>query len=308
MTRPATAPATDSPAARPTDRSPSPGTAAPSPRTAVPPPSPLRDFYENPDVPVASGRARGLRQALMLADALGALGPTGAGGTTGTDRRQTGTDAHDGTDTSDETGGGRGLATVLDIGCGDGSASAAASVAPAGHRVIGVDWSQDALRRAAHRIPHTVRGELTDGGLPFRSRCADAVVFSEVIEHLVDPDAALDEVRRVLRPGGHLMLSTPNLAAWYNRGLLLAGVQPVFSEVSMRGIHGRPGSQVVGHLRLYTARALRGFLAASGFEVVRIAGAPYHDVPRPLRPLDRAACRFPSLASILLVHARRGRE
>ena len=50
---------------------------------------------------------------------------------------------------------------------------------------------------------------------------------------------------------------------------MLAGVQPVFSEVSLRGIHGRPGSEVVGHLRLYTARALREFVAASGFEVVR---------------------------------------
>lgn len=48
------------------------------------------------------------------------------------------------------------------------------------------------------------------------------------------------------------MLSTPNLAAWYNRALLLAGVQPVFSEVSLRAIHGRPGTEVVGHLRLYT--------------------------------------------------------
>ena len=70
------------------------------------------------------------------------------------------------------------------------------------------------------------------------------------------------------------------------------------------GIHGRPGSQVVGHLRLFTARALRSMLPAAGFEVVRITGAPYHDVPRPFRPLDRAACHTPSLASILLVHAR----
>jgi hypothetical protein len=101
------------------------------------------------------------------------------------------------------------------------------------------------------------------------------------------------------------MLSTPNLAAWYNRALLLAGVQPVFSEVSLRGIHGRPGREVVGHLRLYTARALRGLLTASGFDVVRIAGAPFHGVPRPLRPLDRLACAAPSAASILLVHARR---
>ncbi|ELS58782.1 putative methyltransferase [Streptomyces viridochromogenes Tue57] len=200
---------------------------------------------------------------------------------------------------------GRPPATVLDVGCGDGSAAAVAARVLAGHRIVGVDWSQDALRRAAHRLPGVVRGELSDGGLPFGAGSADAVLFSEVVEHLVDPDGALDELRRVLRPGGHLMLSTPNLAAWYNRALLLGGVQPVFSEVSLRRIHGRPGSQVVGHLRLFTARALREFVTASGFEVVRLEGAPFHGVPRPLRPLDRLACGLPSLSSILLVHARK---
>ncbi|MEY9998044.1 SAM-dependent methyltransferase [Streptomyces sp. V4I8] len=248
----------------------------------------LRDFYEDPAVPVASGDERSLRQARVLAKA---LGPVRAG---------------------------RPAATVLDVGCGDGSAAAVAARVLAGHRIVGVDWSHDALRRAAPRLSYVVRGEFTGGdaagsagselptpGLPFGSACADAVLFSEVIEHLVDPDSALEELRRVLRPGGHLMLSTPNLAAWYNRGLLLAGVQPVFSEVSLRAIHGRPGREVVGHLRLYTARALREFVAASGFEVVGITGAPFHGVPRPLRALDRAACRRPSLSSILLLHARR---
>ena len=236
-------------------------------------PKELRDFYENPAVPVASGPSRSLRQARMLADALGP-----ATGTPG---------------------------TVLDIGCGDGTAAATAAPLLTGHRVIGVDWSQDALTRARAHLPCTIRGELTGDGLPFTAESADAVLFSEVIEHLVDPDAALDEIRRVLRPGGHLMLSTPNLAAWYNRALLLAGVQPVFSEVSLRAIHGRPGREVVGHLRLYTARALREFVAGAGFEVVRLEGAPFHGVPRVLRPLDRLACARPPLASILLLHARR---
>jgi SAM-dependent methyltransferase len=258
----------------------------------APGPAPhLRDFYENPAVPVASGDARSLRQAAMLARAL----------------RRTPNTPH---------------ATVLDIGCGDGTAAVTAAPLLAGHRIVGVDWSQDALRRAHASFAAAtggkgsagrgacaeltaVRGELTDGGLPFADEAADAVLFSEVIEHLVDPDSALDEIRRVLAPGGHLMLSTPNLAAWYNRALLLAGVQPVFSEVSLRGIHGRPGREVVGHLRLYTARALREFLTASGFDVVRVAGAPFHGVPRPLRGLDRLACAAPSAASILLVHARK---
>ncbi|WP_331770609.1 class I SAM-dependent methyltransferase (plasmid) [Embleya sp. NBC_00888] len=233
-------------------------------------PAGLRAFYENPAVPVASGPERSRRQARMLARALGP-----------------------------------GPAVVVDIGCGDGSAASFAGPTPAGHTLVGIDWSQDALRRASHHMRHLVRGELTDGGLPLADGGVDAAVFAEVLEHLVDPDAALDELRRVLKPRGHLMLSTPNLAAWYNRALLLAGVQPIFSEVSLRGIHGRPGSQVVGHLRLYTARALRELLTASGFEVVRIAGAPFHGVPRVLRPLDRVACAAPSLASILLAHARR---
>ncbi|MFF3345376.1 methyltransferase domain-containing protein [Streptomyces sp. NPDC002779] len=240
--------------------------------TTTAPPKDLRDFYEDPAVPVSSGTPRSLRQARMLAAALGTTP----------------------------------CATVLDIGCGDGTAAAVAAPLLPGHRIIGVDWSQDALRRARTRLACApVRGELTGGGLPFRSESADAVLFSEVIEHLVDPDAALDEIRRVLRPGGHLMLSTPNLAAWYNRALVLAGVQPVFSEVSLRAIHGRPGKEVVGHLRLYTARALKEFVAASGFDVVRLAGAPFHGVPRPLRPLDRLACSRPPLASILLLHAQK---
>ncbi|MEN3582986.1 class I SAM-dependent methyltransferase [Streptomyces sp. ZYX-F-203] len=242
-------------------------TAASSPRTE------LRDFYENPAVPVASGTPRGRLQAAQLARALrGAKRP----------------------------------ATVLDIGCGDGTAAAHALPHLAGHRLIGVDWSQDALRRARTRLPYVVRGELGPGGMPFATGCADAVLFGEVLEHLVDPDATLDEIRRVLRPGGHLLLSTPNLAAWYNRVLLAAGVQPVFSEVSLRAVHGRPGSEVVGHLRLYTARALREFVAAAGFHVVGLSGAPFHGVPRPLRPLDRlvSTTRAP-LASILLLHARR---
>jgi len=231
----------------------------------------LRDFYENPTVPVASGPSRTLRQARILATALGP--PTEQ------------------------------PRTVLDIGCGDGTAAATAAPLLTGHRVIGVDWSQDALTRARTHLPYTVRGELT--ALPLHSAAADAVLFSEVIEHLVDPDTALAEIRRVLRPGGHLMLSTPNLAAWYNRALLLAGVQPVFSEVSLRAIHGRPGKEVVGHLRLYTPRALREFVTAAGFEVVGLKGAPFHGVPRPFRPLDRLACVRPQLASILLLHARK---
>ncbi len=241
--------------------------------TAPAPGNPLAEFYSRPGVALSSGPDRARRQARMLAGLLrGSAGP----------------------------------AVIVDLGCGDGSALAVAAGQNPAHRFVGIDWSGDALRLAHARRLTLVRASVAEpAGLPVADGAADVVIMSELIEHLVDPDGAVAEIRRVLRPGGSLLLSTPNLAAWYNRGLLALGIQPVFSEVSLRGVFGRPGDVVAGHLRLFTRRALTQFLAASGFRCVTVTGARYHDVPRPLGPLDRAFCRWPSAASILLVHARK---
>jgi SAM-dependent methyltransferase len=240
------------------------------PVTAPVPANPLQAFYENADVPRHCVPDRARRQARMLAGVL----------------RQS-----------------AGPAVIIDVGCGDGSVLAVAARDIPAHRFAGLDWSAAAVQRARAKGLTVLRAGVDPPGLPIADGAADVVIMSEVIEHLVDPDRAMAEVRRVLRPGGSLLLSTPNLAAWYNRGLLAFGFQPVFSEVSLRGVYGRPGRVVAGHLRLFTRRALAEFLAASGFRCVRIAGAAYHDTPRSLRPLDLAFCYWPSAASILLVEA-----
>jgi SAM-dependent methyltransferase len=198
---------------------------------------------------------------------------------------------------------------VADMGCGDGIVTAAIvaacrSTPGADARVVGLDWSATALGHAAGRGLVVARASADGLGLPLAPSSQDVVVMSELIEHLVDTDGALREARRVLRPGGSLVLSTPNLAAWYNRVLLAFGVQPVFTEVSLHGIYGRPGHEVAGHLRVFTRRALAELLAANGFSEITISGAPYHDVPRAMRWLDRFLCRFPSLSSILVAVAR----
>jgi SAM-dependent methyltransferase len=236
------------------------------------PRQPLHEFYENPQVPASSGPDRARRMADLLSAVL------------------RGSDAP---------------ALVVDVGCGDGTAMSLAARLNPGHHMVGLDWSAGSLRHARRLGLTLVQAGVEPPGLPLAGRTADVVIMSELIEHLVDTDSALEEVLRVLRPGGSLLLSTPNLAAWYNRGLLALGVQPVFSEVSLRGVYGRPGSQVAGHLHLFTRRALVQLLAARGFDCVAVAGARYHDVPALLRPLDRAFCSWPSAASILLVHARK---
>jgi SAM-dependent methyltransferase len=236
----------------------------------------LQGFYENPATPVQSGEQRARRQLQMLLEVARSAGRPLRG---------------------------------ADVGCGDGTWTAFARSACAAEPgvsvdLVGIDWSASALASARRLGVPVARGSIEAPGLPLATASVDVLVMSEFIEHLVDTDASLDEATRVLAPGGRLLLSTPNLAAWFNRGLLLFGVQPVFSEVSLRGIYGRPGSEVVGHLHLFTKRALVGLLAAHGFEDVVVAGARYHDVPRPLRPIDRLMCAVPAWSSILLASAR----
>jgi SAM-dependent methyltransferase len=200
---------------------------------------------------------------------------------------------------------GRDRPRILDVGCGDGQLTGGAAAATGGGTLIGLDWSRAALEKARDKGLTLVQAEVDGGDLPFPEATFDVVMLNEVIEHLVEIDHAMVEARRVLVRGGHLIVSTPNLAAWFNRLLLLAGVQPVFSEVSREGVYGRPGSEVAGHLRLFTRRALGEFLPAHGFADVRIVGATYHDVPRLARPVDRALAHWPAMAAILVAGMRK---
>lgn len=106
-----------------------------------------------------------------------------------------------------------------------------------------------------------------DAGVPSTAVQFDAMVCSEVIEHLVNTDNVFLFARRNLKPDGVLIVTTPNLGAWINRILLLVGYQPCFSEVSQRYNVGKfgttaekelakPAQEVGGHLRMFTLRAL----------------------------------------------------
>jgi len=200
------------------------------------------------------------------------------------------------------------LSNVVDLGAGGGASTANAMRALPDTTFLGVDISSYALREFRRRTGANALRASLDVDLPFGSRSVDAVICDDVIEHLVDPDRLVHEVRRILRPGGHLFLTTPNLAAWFNRGMLALGRQPVFSEVSLERVFGRPGSQVVGHLRLYTKPALVQFLEHHGFQIEQLDGAGFDALPSWLRSVDRAIARAPGSAAILVCWARRPRS
>lgn len=108
---------------------------------------------------------------------------------------------------------------ILDIGCGSGRHTSAAYGLPEIF-AVGADLEYDDLNQAAERLQlHDRLGEHGGGGwslaaadvtgLPFKDECFDLVICSEVLEHIDNYLAAIDEVIRVLKPGCNLVVSVP---------------------------------------------------------------------------------------------------
>lgn len=153
-------------------------------------------------------------------------------------------------------------ATVLEVGCGEGYG--AALLAGSAARVLGVDYDRLAITHAAAAYPRArfVRANLA--ALPVPNSTVDAVVTLQVIEHVWNHAEFLRECRRVLRPGGRLLVTTPN--------------RLTFSP-------GRAEPVNPFHTKEFTAAELTELLARCGFVIDTVAGVHAGDR---LRALDAA--------------------
>jgi O-antigen biosynthesis protein len=164
---------------------------------------------------------------------------------------------------------------VLDIACGEGYGSA--MLARDAAHVIGVDIAADAVAHAAERYP-LVNVEFRQGAceaIPLPDQSVDVVVSFETIEHVPDHQRVLDEMRRVLRPGGLLIISTPDRREYtdvlgnrneyhvseMDRGEFDRLLRARFANVSLAGQRIRAGS-LVGTLDGSTISRFLTFSAA----------------------------------------------
>ena len=107
------------------------------------------------------------------------------------------------------------------------------------------------------------------------------VICGELIEHLFeDPMHLMSEVNRILKPGGHLVLTTPNIAALRGIAAILQGYHPGFFHAYIRPAEGT-GEVDARHNREYTPREIHQLLENSGFEVTLLETGEFRDEPHP---------------------------
>ncbi len=145
---------------------------------------------------------------------------------------------------------------VLDLGCGAGRFVRA--LAELGAEPVGVEVAEGALARARRNVPGAdLRLADPDGALPLGHGSVDLVWCSEVVEHVLDVPALLGEARRVLRPGGRLLVTTPDHGLVKRTVLALARFERHFDPLGE-------------HLRFFSARSLSEALRLAGFAPPRL--------------------------------------
>jgi ubiquinone/menaquinone biosynthesis C-methylase UbiE len=160
-------------------------------------------------------------------------------------------------------------ADVLDVGCGNGAYTI--EMARDAAFVCGVDVEPERLAEFAERaawLSHVTIALASGERLPMPDASFDVVFCIETLEHVVSEREALAEMRRVLRPGGTLLLTVPN--KWYPlethglRGLRWSNYYP-FASWLPRPLHMR-----WANARIYTAREIHALLAETGWRDIRI--------------------------------------
>jgi SAM-dependent methyltransferase len=166
----------------------------------------------------------------------------------------------------------------LDVGCHNGEKTVVLKQLLAANLAVGIDFECAALSDARKRGIACVVIDLNQkASLPFPDASFDCIHAGEVIEHIYSPDLLLSEICRLLKPSGYAVITTPNLASWRNRIVMLLGWQPFGTEVSTLFVVGNPRASkgsLPGHIRVFTVKALKELVTLHGLRADRIIGCP----------------------------------
>jgi O-antigen biosynthesis protein len=150
----------------------------------------------------------------------------------------------------------------LDIGCGPGNLKP--TLMRRFKKVTGVDLSLSSIRSASKRGVYAVNADFDESGLPFIDGSFDAVICCDVLEHAFDPNMLLSRIHPVLRSGGQLVVSVPNIRFWPRVFSLINGYFPRTSSDPI-GFDG-------GHLHYFATRNLIELFKNTGYRDIQVYG------------------------------------
>jgi len=206
---------------------------------------------------------------------------------------------------------------ILDVGCGDGSFFRFLLIEAKKNKIntdrikySGLDSDPSFGKTIKKMGGKFICADFLNFNKAIKSQKYDVIIASEVIEHIDETDKFIRGVKKVLKQDGYIYLTTPNLAAWHCRLMLLFGYQPLPTEVSNissvfgKGIIGKKyySKKTIHHVRIFTHIALREFLQFHGLNIVQAFGGGY-------RKLDKLLFRkmFVGLAPVITMILKKNR-
>jgi ubiquinone/menaquinone biosynthesis C-methylase UbiE len=153
--------------------------------------------------------------------------------------------------------------TIVDIGCGEGITLEKLHRLFPDRKAFGIEVLSENVNICRHHGCNVKQGDVYN--LPLPSNTVDFVLFMEVIEHLEDPETAVQEIHRVLVPGGRLVIVFPN--------------DKTFKIARILTLRFQEAAYDPGHVRQWTPQDMRNFLSEYGFTVAFSQNMPFYFWP-----------------------------
>lgn len=175
-------------------------------------------------------------------------------------------------------------AQLLEIGCGNGDTGAYALQTGKCGWCVGVELCPEPARAAAQKMSEVITGNIEDIELPYNENYFDAVIISEVLEHLRDPWKVLKKIRPLMKLNGLILAGSPNVAHYSVLRMLIRG-QWEYTTI---------GVMDSTHLRWFTPASYKKMFEDCGFKIISIV---------PAVPLRTKAKWFNRLTMRMFEHA-----
>jgi SAM-dependent methyltransferase len=153
-----------------------------------------------------------------------------------------------------------GTRRVLDVGCAQGQVGAALKAAGRAREVVGLELSPQAAAEARQHLDDVVEGDIEAAQVPYPDGYFDLLLYADVLEHLKNPWDLVARQRRLLRQGGRVVVSLPNIGH-YSTLLMLLRQQWRYQEL---------GIMDYTHLRFFTRPGVLDLLRRAGYAEVRL--------------------------------------